>query len=317
MSVAEIASRPAFFDRQEVYESREEWLLARRSGIGASETPTLFGVGYANQSPLSVYESKMSDLPPPPVDARLAKRLRIGKQMEPVLREIFRDEKGMEVVDAGEFAVWRHPIYPFITASLDGLCVDSNGEWCVVELKNVHHFNKADWEAEEPPLKYAVQVQQQLAVTGCDRGFLLGLVGGQDPVVVEIARNDAFIDGALIPMCQGFWDCVERGVLPDVDGSEATKDALKRLYPKDEGEEILLPDEFNAMAEDLESLKETIKKSEERKTFIENKIKAVMGTATYAMLSTGGGFTWKTQKPKDGYWVKPQEVGNRPLLKCK
>ena len=291
--------------RQEDYHTREEWLLGRRLSVGASETPTLFGVGYANQSPISIYESKLSNSMPEALDAKLAKRLRIGKQMEPVLRDIFYDETGMVVFDAGEFAIYRHPDYPFLSASLDGLCYNPElDSWCVVELKNVHHFNRDEWDDEEnPPLKYAVQVQQQLAVTGLPCGYLLGLIGGQEPIVMTIQRNDVFIEESLIPTAQRFWQCVESRTLPDVDASEATKKALQRLFPEG-GEEILLPEDALIWDTELQAIKSDLKTMTERKDLLENKLKACLGTASIGLIPAGGSYTYKTQNRK-GFIVEP------------
>lgn len=277
--------------------SRDEWLMLRKLGVGASESAALFGCGYSNQSPVSIYQDKIYGKLRE-IEPAMQRRLRIGKQMEPVLRQIFEDETGMPVIDAGEHTMWQHPVHDFMFSTLDGLCFNTEtDQWCVAELKNVHHFNGNEWD-DGPPLKYAVQVQHQLACTGLQTGYLLGLIGGQEPIVKEIQRNDEFIENALIPKVIEFWQCVEEQRLPIIDASEATKRALSALYPEDRGEEILLPDEFDALDEELSGVKEEIKSKEARKDAIENQIRAAIGDASHGILRSGARYSWRVHERK-------------------
>lgn len=294
--------------------SREEWRLARRSGVGASDSAALFGCGYADQSIVTVYESKIVEAIEE-FDQVTEKRLRIGKRMEPALRQIFEDETDMPVVDPGEFTIFRHPKHPYMTATLDGLCWNPEiDEWCVVELKNVNQFAKAEWTGEDPPLKYMVQVQHQLAVTGLEYGYLLGLIGGQDPIVKEIKRDDNFIENVLIPTIREFWMHVEHRIIPTVDCSEATKRALARMFATTVDDELLLPEECEAWDSELTEVKEQLKTLKDQETLLENRFRAILGECTVGILPRGGKYTWKTQNRK-GYWVDPSTT--RVLRRCK
>ncbi len=233
----------------------------------------------------------------------MARRLRIGKQMEPVLRQIFKDETGMAVLDPGEFTIWRHPIHEFMYCTLDGNCWshDFNG-WGIVELKNVSNFNRAEWmDDDNPPLKYAVQCQHQMAVTGFPVAYLLGLVGGNEPVVKVIERNDRFIESTLIPKIAEFWDCVIEERLPEIDSSEATSKALGRLFSKVDEEEAKLPVEATDWDLELQTLKAELKAKEERKQLLENLLKASIGRAAVGVLSSGARYTYRSQTKKGGY----------------
>lgn len=282
------------------YSDRPSWLDGRRSVIGASDTAGIFGVGYHDQSPATIWDSKLN---PQADDRKDDRRLTIGKLMEPALRAIFADETGLPCEPAGEFTIYAHPDLAWLGATLDGLTVHDEYGPCPVELKNVSNFNAREWE-DDPPLKFAVQVQHQLAVTGASHGFLLGLIGGNEPVVKVIERNERFID-AMLGRLTEFWGYVERKELPPVDASLATAGILSRLWPQDSGATIFLPAEAAEWDRELCEAKEDLKTAEARKVAAENKIKAAMGEASFAELpGSAGSYSWKTQNRK-GFVVEP------------
>jgi putative phage-type endonuclease len=303
---------PGFLCGCEVFNSRLAWLEARRLRIQASDTAAIFGVGYADQSPVTIWESKVN--PVADDDRGEARYLKIGKLMEPALRAIFSDETGMPCVPTGEFTIYTHPYISWLGATLDAATLHDEYGLCPVELKNVSNFNRDEWQDDEhPPLKFAVQVQHQLAVTGATHGFLLGLVGGNQPVVKVIERDERFID-AMLKRLEEFWGYVQRNELPPVDESIATSRALARIFRKPEDSEVVLPDDAILWSGELEQAKETIKKAEAVKTAAENKLKAAIGNATYGVIPGGFSYSWKEQTRKEHVVA---ESTFRVLRKCK
>lgn len=288
------------------YADRESWLEGRRFGIGASDSPYFFGVGYAGGSVYSLYWDKIGK-PLADDEDEIPKRLLIGKELEPSLRRIFSMETGFHVVDAGEFTIYRSNSHEFICASLDGFCLDDEGDLCVLELKNVNEYAKNDWKDGDSPVQYQVQVQHELAVTGLKKAYLMALVGGQEPKIVRIDRNDSFIKNSLVPACVNFWvNHVEARVPPEVDGSQATARALQLLHPNDNGESVLLPDAFVKLDEKLQKIKKLAKRLENAQKGIENQIKSTIGAATFGELPNGVSYSWKTQHTA-GYYVEPRD----------
>lgn len=257
--------------------------------IGASDTAAVLGVGYANQLPITVWNSKVNG----EIDDATLKRLKIGRLMEPSLRAIFTDETTLPCLDPGQFTIYAHPELPWLGATLDGLTT-LDGDFCIpVELKNVAYFNRKDWD-DEPPLKFEIQLQHQLAVTGAPYGYLSALIGGNESVVRKIPRNDRFI-AAMLPKLREFWEYVERRELPPVDESEATSKLLGKIFHEDEGLSVRLPPEAGDWALELEQAKMEIKEAEKRKTAAENKLKAAIGTATIGDIPGHGRYSWATQ----------------------
>lgn len=286
---------------RETFMNRVDWLLYRKSGIGGSEAPILFGEGYSSQSQVAMYADKIGQ-EVAPLSEDQQEYMAIGKLMELTTRPLFGLKTGLSVIDPGEFTIWKHATIPHMLATLDGLCFDPEiNDWAVVELKSIA-FKQHEWQDDEPPLRHAIQVQHQLACTGLKRGYLLGLIGNKATIFC-IGRNDSFIDQNLIPRCNEFWHCVINRELPPVDSSDATKRALASIY-RDMGEEILLDASFNDLDSELVQLKASAKTIDERKELIENKLRAAIGDATSGLLHNGARYSWKDQHRK-GYEVKP------------
>src|SRR5688572_18480429 len=70
----------------EVYDTMDQWLDARNSVIGASEAASIFGVGYADESPMSVWGRKVGKIESKE-DTDL---LECGRVLQPSIIELFR-----------------------------------------------------------------------------------------------------------------------------------------------------------------------------------------------------------------------------------
>ena len=266
---------------------RIAWLTARRLGIGASESPAILGASPWS-SPLSVYTEKID--PDPPVESD-NERLFWGRRLERVILERFAEVTEREVHAAG--SLLRSTRWPFMLTTLDGeRYVD--GLWLPVEAKNTQ--DRTGW-SDGVPRHVWIQLQHQLAVTGATVGSVAVLLCGCEFKTADIERNDEFIEETLVPECERFWQLVEAGgPPPQTDGSEATREALKRLYPQDYGETVALGGEFTDMAAHRLELKASIKIGADVLREIENAIKAAIGSATFGAVPDGGEFSWKADK---------------------
>ena len=278
----------------EEHGSREEWLLARMKGIGASDTAGILGEGYEDQSAVTVWDSKRNA--PREVDPRRQKRFNVAKRLEPAMRDILSDELGFPCRSAGEFTIYRNPDFPWLFATLDGLIEHPDYGLCVAELKDVGAHNRKDWECDEPPLKFSIQNQHQLAATGLQHCFTMGLIG-REPVVKHVERNERFID-AMLAKLEEFWGYVERGELPPIDSSLATGRILAKLWPEDSGMTVLLPPESVEWDRDLQKARADRKDAEARETAAENLIKAAIKDASYGECGDIR-YSWKTQSRKE------------------
>jgi predicted phage-related endonuclease len=86
------------------------------------------------------------------------------------------------------------------------------------------------------------------------------------------------------------------GPPPQVDGSDATKKALAKLYPKDDGTTIAMGGEFTELFDDLEGVKDQQKILEEQRNTYESQVKVALGDHSIGALQHGGQFSWKADK---------------------
>lgn len=278
------------------YPSRDAWLAARSTFVGASESAALFGCGYSGQNALTVYASKVR---PEENDFGASQAMIVGSLIEPGLVRVFEHFAGLPAYLEKPFRVRHAPEHHFLAATLDAEALDP--EAVPVELKNVDARLMAQWADDEMdgcPLKFHVQVQHQLAVTGASHAYLMGLIGGNRPVIRRLERNEEFV-GVLVARVTEFWGFVQRRELPTdlIDWSEsATSDAIKRLHPDDNGETVVLPAEAQVWYEQLEDAKAAVKEAEKLRDEAKNKLCAAIGDNTFGVLRDGTQLSWKTQE---------------------
>lgn len=271
------------------------WLESRRSMIGASESPTILGVGYAESSVWDVWARKTGRLPVGDDDE--AEFLEWGHAIQPVALGIFARRTGIQVSDPGEFTVTRHPTIPWLGATLDGIADTPDG-LAVVECKNVAAYNSRDWAADEPPLRVNVQIQHQIEVAGASHGYAVACVGGNRLVWRRVERDDRFI-AVMLDRLAEFWRLVETDTPPEVDGSSATAGVLSRLWPEDTGAMILLPDDADQWDAELQTVKAELKTLEERERLLKNRFAAALESASLGQTPRGAIYTYKSQTHKE------------------
>lgn len=311
----------------EVYDDMNKWLDARNSVIGASEAASIFGVGYADESPMSVWARKRGFVESKE-DTEL---LECGRVLQPSIIELFRrryirlnpdHEVNFNREPLGEYTMCRSLLHPWLGASLDDYFFDDGV--ALVEAKNIGIFMAADWNDDEPPLKFHVQTQQQMAVTQTDRCFAVGLIGGNRLVWKEARRNDKFI-AVMIEKLAEFQELIDEGVEPSgkwIDGTEATRKALGKIHPLDNGETIALPLESGEWHEQLATTKEQIKSLTVAEKRIENTLRQAIGDNSFGLLPDGSRYSWKHQNGRTTCSGEPDHVVKtgdpfRVLRKCK
>lgn len=295
-----------------ICDTLEEWLAQREPVIGASEAASIFGVGYADESPMIVWARKTGQL-----ESREDNELmESGRVLQPAIIELFRSRytrehperaTNFQASSLNEFSLCRSIEHPWLGASLDDFFTE-DATTVLVEAKNVSIFMGGDWHDEEPPLKFHIQAQQQIAVTGADRCFVVGLIGGNKLKWAEAHRDQKFID-AMLPRLAEFHDLVITRTEPSgkwIDGTEATKKALGKIHPKDTGEVVILPQESYLWHTQLQELKDGIKQAEVEKTRLENLLRSEIGDASTGLLPSGEKYNWRWQSRAE-HFVKASE----------
>lgn len=274
---------------------RIQWLKARTQGIGASEAPAVLGLSpYA--SALSVYQSKIL----PDESNEESEILKWGNILEPVILEELGKELDCRVSRRG--ILLRSKEWPWMLCTLDGIA--HMDELVPVEAKSTY-YKAREWEIDGVPEYVEVQQQQQMAVTGASRSIAVVLLRGNALRWKEVARNEAFIQESLVPAGKKLWDLIVRGESPPpADNSKATADALKRLYPKDNGEAVALTGPLVEAHEKRVDLKLEEKRVKDDLQAVDNQIKAAIGKATFGELPDGSRYNYRVRE-RNGFTVAP------------
>lgn len=266
-------------------EDRENWLLARRQGIGGSDAATIMGVDDFS-SELALYVEKTNEGPPDEESSEVAEW---GRLFEPLIIREFARRSGRKVVRGGK--LMRSLKAPHYLTTLDGVQLTRSGPKVpsfargpgVAEVKTTGYGHRYD---EDLPVEVQVQIQWEMFVTGAQWATCIWLPFPERRMKwVDVEPHRAFQE-VLAGRVDNFWKRVQRRLPPDPDGSEASKRALQKLYPEDSGEVIRIIGASEA-SDEYERLNASIKLLEQRKMLIRNTLAATMREAKYAVLEDG------------------------------
>jgi predicted phage-related endonuclease len=263
----------------------------------------VLGIEGAWGSPFSVYASKLG------VETEDNELLTFGREVEDAIAKMYSRQTERMVDDPGKYEIKRHPDIPWLGATLDRLtsgstkCPAPSNDDGPLELKAVFAGKARDWQ-EDPPAHYQAQLQIQMACMNSDWGSLCALLGGVKLAWADIVRDDDFLKAAY-PQLEKFWfEHVKAQVPPAADGNVATSDAIKALWPVDDGKTVALNHDALLLAEQIDEWKAQKKLCEDSIKKRENHLKTQLGAATFGALPDGSMLTYKTTE-RAGYVVKP------------
>ncbi|GGE47921.1 hypothetical protein GCM10011391_28380 [Pullulanibacillus camelliae] len=264
--------------------NHQEWLKARKKGIGGSDVGAILGLNKW-RSPIQVYMDKIGEAPAVPENEAMY----FGNILEEVVAREFSKRTGKKVRNRN--AILQHPDYPWMLANVDRLIV---GEKVGLECKTASEYMKDEWEGDEVPTSYLLQCQHYMAVTGYEAWWIAVLIGGNKFRYKKIERDEEIIQ-MLIEAEEEFWNAhVVPRIPPEIDGSEASEKLLKSMYPESEPDsETELPDEADKLIEALEQVKTEIDEREALKKEYENKLKQMLGEFETGLASNHV-IRWKT-----------------------
>ena len=253
------------------------WLKERQKGIGGSDVGSILGVNKW-KSPFQVYLEKVEEIKEIGQQGEAAYW---GDQFEDVVAKEFAKITGKKVRrDTRHFV---HKEHSFMVANIDRRIV---GEDALLECKTANQYLAKDWDGEDVPASYLLQVQHYLAVTGMKKGYIAVLIGGQKFVWKEIQRDEELIE-MIIEQEKAFWKLVQDKTPPLLDGSSAAEKWLNERYgDAEKGKEVALTSDYKDKIEKLNELKASEKVIKEDIKEIENNIKHQMEEAEKAHVGT-------------------------------
>ncbi|TDR53696.1 YqaJ viral recombinase family nuclease [Paenilisteria rocourtiae] len=262
-----------------------DWLLARREGIGGSDASIVMGLN-KYKTAFELWLDKTGQVMP---DDEAGEAAYWGNQMEEVVAKEFEKRTGKKVRRSN--MMYRHGDYPFMIANVDRFVV---GEDAILECKTASAYLAKEWESEEVPATYLVQIQHYMAVTGKNKAYLAVLIGGNKFIWKEVPRDNDLIS-QIIAFELNFWEShVLGGIAPALDGSSAAEQYLKERFAESEERKVMLPAKYKGYLEEREILDTDIKILQTRKKEIDNHIKKEMETADTALVDDYA-VSWKSQ----------------------
>ena len=272
--------------------TREEFLEERKTGIGGSDVAKILGISHYG-SPLSLWAEKTGKVDP----QEAGEPAKWGNLIEPLIIEQITEQLQVKTVASPD--MFRHPDYPFMLAHVDGLIMSPGDEpEGILEAKTVGLRLFRDWDEGIPPY-YVTQVQHYMCVTGLPYAEVGVLICGQELSIFHVDANREYQE-LLIEEEQKFWNCVETNVPPEADGSDATSEALKRLYDRPTPTVIELDKEWLDKLDEYKKLREEEKQIHTQAEEISNQLRLVQGENSRATIN--------------GEVVSMLSIGNRTTL---
>lgn len=261
-----------------------QWHEAHVGRIGGSRIANILGVG--RQSLMRTYLDMLGESDP--VEENEA--MYWGNVLEPVVAKEFEKRNSMKVRNVN--AVLCHPKYDRLIASVDRVII---GKKAPLEIKTTSDWMHRQWEGDEIPDDYEVQLRWYMMILGWKEGWLAALAGGQKYVQFHITR-DKEIEDMMLERALDFIKLVDARTPPEVDGSLDCTKVLSKLYPEAERESIILSSSTGQRLYRLAEVETQAKLLKEEEERIKNEIRQEMGTAEAAYLpgTDAPAVTWKT-----------------------
>lgn len=192
---------------------REEWLKARRAGIGGSDIHSLFSL-----PPYGCAANLWMDKKGMPEDFPMLNQnaLKRGRMMEPLIVQEYAEETGNLVEDGVELL--KHPKHEFLIANTDGIITDSNFEQrgfgvleCKAPAKDAFYKILKEGLTES----YILQMQFYLYVTDLQWGaYAILWPDGWRLETFEVTRDEKLIQ-AIVNKAKKFWGTVGTDKMPE------------------------------------------------------------------------------------------------------
>ena len=266
--------------------SHEEWLQARKQGIGGSDAGAIMGV-HPYKGMFGVWADKKGY--GEAVEDNEA--MRQGRDLEDYVARRFSEKTGLTV--RREYGMMRSRNHPFMLANIDRRI---KGERAGLECKTSRDIYMKRYRNGEFPMEYYCQCLHYMAVTGWDAWYLAVLVYGTDLLIFKICREEAQDDiNQLVEAEEAFWTrYMEDGRTPPPDDLPATGRVLDGMWMGETGGSMDATLTQDATIDELIALRAEKRALEKRITGIENRLKAEMEEVT-ELRGTGGLVTWKPQ----------------------
>ncbi|WP_457887215.1 YqaJ viral recombinase family nuclease [Pseudomonas aeruginosa] len=275
--------------------SREAWLAIRKDGIGSSDAAAAVGLNpYKSQLELWL-EKTGRDFSLPksdPLDEESPTYW--GNILEPIVATHYTRRSGHRVRRINAVLQHPDPKLNWMLANIDREVIGASNVQ-ILECKTAGINGARLWK-EGVPVYVQLQVMHQLAVTGKQAADVAVLLGGQQLEIHRIERDDELI-ARLIELERDFWSYVQRDTPPPADGSDSAEQALRCLYPEDQGHTLDFTQDplLSAAFDELQAVRASLELQGKREAELKQQLRQAMGDASRALFANGS-VSWRKAK---------------------
>jgi putative phage-type endonuclease len=251
--------------------------------IGGSDIAACAGLS-SWTSPITLWAKKTGQIPD---EVTPNMSMKLGTILEEPILQLFADEHPeLTILTTG---TWANKTYPWMRANPDGLYLDADGNWGIVEVK----FSRDYWT--QVPQSYRAQVLWYMKVFGIRQAKLVALAGSSyQEYDIEW---DQFEADTLFEAAVRFRHACLELKMPDWDGSNSTLETVRALNPNIEDGEVDLDElgvhYFNAVQDaEAANTKLTELKSRVVKAMEGKKRGLVYGDHLISLRSRAGGMPY-------------------------
>ena len=237
----------------------------RRKYIGGSDIAVVMGMSRW-KTPLKLWLEKTGECEP--VDLSKVEAVQLGSELEEFVAQKFSKETGKQVRKQSKMYV--HKDYPFMAAHVDRLITGTDE---ILECKTCGSHKKDEWEGEDIPQEYVLQVIWYLGITGKKKAYIAVLIGGQS-FKYKMIEFDKELFETMIDMAKDFWNCVQTKTPPALTPDDNA--LLSEIFAKP-NEEIIENQDMEEKILKLQQVKDDISALETEQKMLEAEIKNVIG----------------------------------------
>lgn len=194
--------------------SHEEWLQARRTGIGGSDAGVIMEASHF-RTPRELWEDKCGFMPPENDANWLQKQF--GTYLEELVARVFQRETGYQVFAMRK--MFQHPHHPFMLADVDYFVQLPTGKTFILECKTCGVDQlESQWGRPNDtkiPAAYTWQCRHYMTVCNLDGAFICCLAANSMQYFrMRRINRDADLEQQLIEKEMEFWTSVTHRIAP-------------------------------------------------------------------------------------------------------
>ncbi|MFE0189318.1 YqaJ viral recombinase family protein [Streptomyces sp. NPDC058989] len=273
---------------------REQWLAARRQGIGGSDVAAVLGMT-KHTSPIELYLDKVGELSNMPRSPELVEAAFWGHQHEPTIAKVFAERTGLGVVEGP--GMLAHREHRWMLANVDRYVIEQGDTpSSLLEIKTRSAFQLDEWLLGVPDGP-ALQTHWYLAVTGYAHAHVAALLGGNRLIIHRVERDEGLVEH-LVEIVGEFWQGVLDRRPPPVDGSEATAELLGHLYDvTPDRVTVVDPAEALPLLDRRRELKAREARTADELREVDNQLRALAGEAEVVQVQGAVAYTYRQNGP--------------------